>query len=168
MNNSDAVPARSVRSLLEEILAVLDVRRPDPARVGHVVMALRHLLRGPQMAGGDVDAVAGILHANLAAAAATAPPAWDSQNGPYESREQAEAAYAYLARGAESGAYLADRTQFLAESIIDTIDNFAETGAYDRQLAGRLAAQLAVTDVGVIASWVRRAAGDRPDPEEDQ
>ena len=167
MNNHDPVPARAVRSLLEEILAVLGVPRPDPARVTHVERALRHLLRGPYLAAGDVDNVTAALHANLAAAATAAPGAWDPQNGPYDSREQAEAAYVHLARGAESGT-LAGRTQFLAESVIDAIDEFASTGAYDRQLAGRLAAMLSATDMGVLASWVRRAAGDRPEFREGQ
>ena len=162
MNNDSPIPARAVRSLLEEILAVLDAPRPAPARVGHIVIALQHLLRGPGLAAGDIDTVAAGLHAQLASAAAAGPGAWDDQCGPYESRESAEEAYEYLARGAGSST-LAGRTQFLAETIIDALDEFSETGAYDRQLAGRLAAMLSATDMGVIASWVRRAAGDVPE-----
>ena len=163
MNNHDPVPARAVRSLLEEILAVLDAPRPDPARVSHVVMALRHLLRGPQMAGGNVDNTSAVLHANLAAVATTAPVAGGIRRTARTIRaSRPRPPDVHLARGAESGT-LAGRTQFLAESVTDAIDNFAATGAYDRQLAGRLAATLSATDMGVIASWVRRAARDVPD-----
>jgi hypothetical protein len=88
---------------------------------------------------------------------------YDDQNGPYDTREQAEAAYADFTRGAESG-MLASRFQFLADAIEDVIvDLGAAAGAYDREVAAKLAALLTATEIGVICSWIRRAAGDQPE-----
>lgn len=170
--SDETIPAGAVIALLRRILGALDVGDVVtlPARAGYVVRALRQLLDGPAPSAATVEAATAFLSGHVApapsgpAAASTAPPARDPANGPYATREEAEAAFADLARGAESGT-LGTRTQFLAASVIDTIDNFAETGAYDQQLAGRLASLLGAADIGVIASWVRRAAHDRPDPD---
>jgi hypothetical protein len=88
--------------------------------------------------------------------------AWDPQNGPYETREQAEQAYADFTRGADSGT-LGSRYRFLADAITDVIEEFAAAGAYDRELAFKLGGLLTATEVGVVCSWIRRTAGDRPD-----
>ena len=167
--SDETIPARAVTALLREILAALDDRGMiHPARAVHVVSALRQLLRGPQIAEGDVAEVTAILAAYIAEAAPAAPPAtagtpeWDPQNGPYASRAEAEAAYADFTRGAESST-LASRGRFLGDALVDVIDEFGSTGAYDRDLIGRLADLLTAVDMGVICSWIRRAAHDRPE-----
>lgn len=98
------------------------------------------------------------------------PTESDPANGPYATRAEAQAAYAALTRAAARGTsgppgeqLVFTRGQLLAEAIIDTIDGFASTGGYDRQLAAWLGELLDATDVGVICSWIRRAAHDRPE-----
>jgi hypothetical protein len=162
--SDETIRTAAVTGLLREILSGLDDRGViRPARVAHVVAALQQLLRGPRIAEGDVGSVTAVLAAHIADMADMAAPAtYDDQNGPYATREQAEAAYAYFTRSAESGT-LGTRARFPADAIIDALDEFASTGAYDRDLAERLASLLTEVDIGVVCSWVRRAAHDRPE-----
>jgi len=90
------------------------------------------------------------------------PAPSDPQNGPYETREQAVAAFDAFTRGADSGT-LGSRDQVLAEAIVDILDEYSGSGRYDYDLAWKLAGLLSATDVGVICSWLRRVAGDRPE-----
>lgn len=149
--SDETIRTEAITALLREILTALDAGAP-----WHAAAALRQLLRGPQVAEGDVATVTAILAAHIAEV-----PEYDPQNGPYGTRAEAEAAYALFARGAESST-LASRGRFLADALVDVIDEFGNTGAYDRDLIGRLADLLTAVDIGVICSWVRRAAHDRP------
>jgi hypothetical protein len=176
--DDNVIPARAVTGLLQEILSALDTG-PDvrPARASHVVRALRHLLTGPVPGGGDVIAVTAILTAHIAetpaspAAASTALPAADPEDGPFRDRMEAGAAFARFREAAERGTsgppgeqLVFTRGQHLAEALTDTVEDLgAELGGYDRQLAAWLGELLDPTDIGVICSWIRRAAHDRPD-----
>lgn len=99
----------------------------------------------------------------------TYPPPSD---GPFASRQQAEAVFAHFRQAAQRGRSGPPWEQltyttpgFLADSLADTIDSFpgAVVAAYDRILIDRIAGLFDPVDVAVIMSWIRRAAGDRPD-----
>ena len=91
----------------------------------------------------------------------TAP---DPADGPFRDRMHAGEVFARFRQAAESGTF-GPRDRFLADALVDAVDSFpgAEMGAYDRQLAAWLGELLDPVDVGVICSWIRRAARDRPD-----
>ena len=84
-------------------------------------------------------------------------------DGPFDSRAQASARFAPFRRAVRRGTF---GPGFAAQSLADTIDVFpgAELGRYDLELIGRLAGLLDVIDLAVVMSWIRRAAGDEPDP----
>lgn len=95
------------------------------------------------------------------AAAHQQPPG----NGPFTSRQQAETVFAAFRQAAETGRsgppgeQLTFTTRgFLAEALGDTIEDRAEIGDYDWQVITRLAQLLDPVEVGVVCSWIYRAA----------
>jgi len=91
-------------------------------------------------------------------------------DGPFLSREQAEARFARFREAAERGTSGAPPdqlvftySQHLTEALADTIEGFgAELGDYDRQLIERLAELLDPVEIGVVCSWIYRVH-DSPD-----
>jgi hypothetical protein len=85
----------------------------------------------------------------------------DSGAGPFNSRGAAEAAFGNARRRAEEGTF-GNVTEFNANYLTDTIDQWAPLGQYDRLVIFRLAAMLDTTDLAVVASWFYRVTGDKP------
>ena len=86
----------------------------------------------------------------------------DPTDGPFGTRQQAEAVFAHFRRGAERGTY-GPASQFLADALADSIHVFdVQLGEYDRQLIARLAQLLDPVDVAVICGrnrFLRRRLG---------
>jgi hypothetical protein len=91
-------------------------------------------------------------------------------DGPFCSREEAEARFARFREAAERGTsgppgdqLVFTYSQHLTEALTDTIEGFgAELGDYDRQLIEHLAELLDPVEIGVVCSWVYRVH-DAPD-----
>jgi hypothetical protein len=87
-------------------------------------------------------------------------------DGPFGTREQAEAAFDGFRQAAQRGRsgppgeeLVFTYHQHLAEALADTADSCGlELGDYDRQLIVRLATMLDPVDTGVVCSWLTRAA----------
>ena len=89
------------------------------------------------------------------------------ENGPFATRQQAERVFAVYTRAAGRGRsgppgqqIIATAAEQKASAITDTLEYYAEAGDYDRQLIGRLAGELDVTDIHVICSWFYRIMRD--------
>ncbi len=98
----------------------------------------------------------------------THPP---PDNGPFASREQAEAVFAGFRQAAASGRtgppgeqLFFTARQWKAEALADTIELWAGLEAYDREVITKLAGLLDAVEIGVVASWFYRAARDEYDP----
>lgn len=97
----------------------------------------------------------------------THPPPGD---GPFATREQAEAAFAHFAQAAErtrseppgEQVVFSGRTGYAVAYLTDTIGYWAPLGAYDLDLIARLAAALDTVDVAVLASWIYRIKEGMP------
>jgi len=93
-------------------------------------------------------------------------------NGPFDTREQAEAVFAAFSQAARRGTsgppgeqmFFAAR-QWKAEALADTIELWAPLGDYDRQVIAALAGLLDATDIGVVCSWLYRIKADQYDQE---
>jgi hypothetical protein len=99
----------------------------------------------------------------------------DPQNGPFHSREQAEAVFAEFRQAAELGRsgspgeqLVFTPRQFKAEALADAIGYWAELGDYDRQLIELLAGMLDAVDISVVCSWLYRIMQDVPGNPADQ
>jgi hypothetical protein len=94
-----------------------------------------------------------------------------SSDGPFSTREQAEAEFAAFRDSAEHGRAGAPGEQLVFlpgqleyDTITDTLEtNGVELGAYDRQVIARLACLLGPLDCAVIDSLFKRAARDACD-----
>jgi hypothetical protein len=96
----------------------------------------------------------------------TQPPG----NGPFATREQAEAEFAAFRQLAELGVsgppgeqIVVAPGQFLTETIADTIEYWAPLGDYDREVITRLAGLLDAVEAGVVCSWIYRVMQDQYD-----
>jgi hypothetical protein len=95
----------------------------------------------------------------------------DPADGPFDSRPQAEAAFAGFAAAAARGhtgppgeQITYTLSQFLADAITDTIEsNGGQLGAYDRMLIAHLGGYLDAVEVATVCSWIRRTDRDRPE-----
>jgi len=162
--SDETISARVVIALLRGILAALDTAEPDPARAGHVVRGLRHLLAGPPPAEGDLVNVTSILSMYLAEMPAAAPGAADPAEGPFTGRPQAEAVFGAFRDAAVRGfsgppgeQLVFTAHQYLTAAFTDAIEGHgAYVGLYDRMLIARLASYLDPVDVGVVCSWIYR------------
>jgi hypothetical protein len=93
------------------------------------------------------------------------PESRDPQAGPFNARDEAEAAFGHVRRGADNGTF-GNVTEFLVAYLTDTIDAFpgapVELGRYDRLVIHRIASLFDPVDVGVIGSWFVRVMRDVP------
>ena len=97
------------------------------------------------------------------------PP--DPSDGPFDSRPAAEAVFGEFRAAAERGhsgppgeQITYSLGQFLTDAITDTIESLGgRIGAYDRALIIHLAGYLDPVEAATVCSWIRRAAGDRPE-----
>jgi hypothetical protein len=92
-------------------------------------------------------------------------------DGPFDSRPQAEAAFADFAAAAARGRtgppgeeITYTMAQFLADAITDTIEDLdGPPGAYDRALITHLAGYLDPVEAATLISWIRRTRRDYPE-----
>jgi hypothetical protein len=111
---------------------------------------------------GQADAERGAAMTAMAMTAAAADPA----DRPMCTRRQAEAVFGHVRLAAARGVSGPPGEQLvpsMEEYLSDTVGFWADLGAYDYQLIGRLAGMLDATDVAVLASWFYRVKGDVPD-----
>jgi hypothetical protein len=93
--------------------------------------------------------------------------------GPFQTREQASAVFGAFAQAAERGRsgppgeeLVFTKHQFLAESLADALEQWAEVGEYDKQLIGVLAAHLDAVQIATIMSWLYRVRNAPSQPED--
>ena len=83
-----------------------------------------------------------------------------SRDGPFQTRQQAAAAFADWLSGPR-GSIPATATQFAAEALTDTLDVLGvPLGAFDHAVIG----ELDPLTVAIVMSWLHRAARDQSRP----
>ena len=86
-----------------------------------------------------------------------------SQDGPFQTRQQAAAAFADLLTGPR-GSIPASATQHAAEALTGTLDVLGvPLGAFDHAVIAELA-ELDPLTVAIVMSWLHRAARDQSRP----
>ena len=86
-----------------------------------------------------------------------------SRDGPFQTRQQAAAAFADLLTGPR-GRIPATATQHAAEALTGTLDVLGVPhGAFDHAVIFELA-ELDPLTVAIVMSWLNRAARDQPRP----
>jgi hypothetical protein len=86
-----------------------------------------------------------------------------SQDGPFQTRQQAAAAFADWLAGPRGG-ISATASQHAAEALTDTLDVLGvPLGAFDRAVVSELA-ELDPLTVAIVMSWLHRAARDQSRP----
>ena len=86
-----------------------------------------------------------------------------SQDGPFQTRQQAATAFADWLTGPR-GSIPSTASQHAAEALTDTLGVLGvPLGAFDHAVIGELA-ELDPLTVAIVMSWLHRAARDQPRP----